>query len=99
MEFYQHIKGSLQPGVMTLEQVFAWNIRFQVLVKNQEEYDLLSAYQLMFGREIQIDIFSEWKKLNGPQEITIGDSQFLRAGNVLLPFAFSTFKQDLWAYA
>lgn len=99
MVFYKHISGTLQPGTMTLEEVFSWNVRFQVLVENQEEYDLLSAYQMMFGREIQIDVFSEWVKHSGPQPVTIGDTQFMRAGESLLPIAFTTFKRDIWNYA
>lgn len=91
MVFYQHMQGSQQPSTLSLDELFAWNIRFQVLVENQEEHDLLSAYQMMFGREIQIDVFSDWVKVHGPQEVNIGGSTFMHAGGSILPITFTTF--------
>lgn len=98
MVFYQYLQGGLQPGTMSLEQVFSWNIRFQVLVRNQEEKDLLSGYQLMFGREIQIVIWDDWLKEHGPQEIEIGGTKFTHAGGSLLPITFATFEHDMRPY-
>lgn len=95
MIFYQHMQGAQQPNTLTLDEVFAWNVRFQVLVENQEEHDLLSAYQLMFGREIQIDVFSEWLRKHGPQEVEIGGNIYFHAGDSLLPVTFTTFVYDL----
>ena len=91
MVFYQHMQGTQQPYTLSLDELFAWNIRFQVLVNDREEFDLLSAYQLMYGREIQIDIFSDWVKVHGPQEVNIGGNLFMHAGGSILPVTFTTF--------
>lgn len=61
MIFNQYINGGIQPGTMTLDQVFAWNIRYQILVKNQEEQDLLAGFCLVYGREVQVEVWSEWQ--------------------------------------
>lgn len=95
MVFYQHMQGTQQPYTLSLDELFAWNIRFQVLVNDQEEFDLLSAYQLMYGREIQIDVFSEWLRKHGPQEVEIGGHIYHCAGDSLLPITFTTFVYDL----
>lgn len=31
-ELWQHIRGHMQPEPMTIEAMFAWNIRFEVIV-------------------------------------------------------------------
>lgn len=100
MLFYQYIQGAEQPVTMSLEQVFAWNIRFQVLVRNQEEYDLLSAYQLMFGREIQIDIWDEWVKPIPTLKMTDTSISIGSVHRKLLPFTFTTWSgMDMREYA
>lgn len=98
LDFYQHINGCRQPGKMTLDQVFEWNIRFQILCLNQEEYDLLQGYQLVYGREVQVELFSEWRKTCGPQKVMIGGFEFTTAGSSPLPFTFTTFDTDLSGY-
>ena len=100
MQFYHFIQGALQPGTMSLDQVFNWNIRFQVFVQNQEEKHLIDAYQLMYGREVESHIWSEWEAKCGPQWVEIGGTSFLRAGESILPMAFATFNDvDLRAHA
>lgn len=87
--FWQHINGGRQRDPMTLDQVFAWNIRFQIMCRTQEEKDLLDAYQLMFGREVQVDIWDEWKR-----ERRMRRMKSLPSGieQKLLPITFTTFR-------
>ena len=86
---YQHISGALQPEQMTLDQMFAWNIRYQVLTQTEEERDYLFALQLMYGREIQIETWAEWNERRQAYEVTCGGR--LR----LLPVVFITFHANL----
>ena len=86
---YQHISGALQPEQMTLDQMFAWNIRYQVLTQTEEERDYLFAMQLMYGREIQIETWAEWNERRQAYEVTCGGR--LR----LLPVVFITFHANL----
>lgn len=88
--FWQHINGALQRDPMTLDQVFAWNIRFQIFCRNQDEKDLLSAYQLIYGREVQVDVYKEWMNSRGPHEVDIGGHKYMMAGKSPLPFTFTT---------
>lgn len=85
--FWQHINGGRQPNPMTLDEVFTWNIRFQIMCRTQEEKDLLEAYQLMYGREVQVDIWDDWRKQPTPAEWEIYVSKPSR----LLPITFTTF--------
>lgn len=48
-------------GEIPLEEMFALRFQFNVLVQNQTELDLFKGYELMFGRELFIDVFSHWK--------------------------------------
>ena len=87
--FWQHINGGRQPDPMTLDQVFAWNIRFQILCRTEEERDLLTAYQLMYGREVQVDVWDEWKlerRMRRMKSVPGGIEQ------KLLPITFTTFR-------
>lgn len=89
--FWQHINGGRQPEPMTLDQVFAWNIRFQIMCRTQEEKDLLEAYQLMYGREVQVDVWDQWKhqrRMRKMQSHYDHSKLELR----LLPITFTTFR-------
>lgn len=66
-----------------LQAMFNYDARYQVLCKNQEEYDLLYGYSLMFGRELELDTWEHWQ-LRRTARKALGSS--LR----LLPFVFTT---------
>lgn len=82
---YQHINGHLQtnPMTMTIEAMFAWNIRFEVITQTEEEFDYLYGLQLMFGRELEMKTWAEWK------EEFDASPQFRKKKP--LPFTFTTF--------
>lgn len=86
---YQHISGAQQPSPMTLDQMFAWNIRFQVLTDTDEERDYLYALQLMYGREIQIETWAEWNE----KRQALFDTRRMKLK--LLPIVFTTFEFNL----
>lgn len=83
---WQHISGSMQPGRMTVDQMFAWNIRFEVIVKDEEEFNYLYSLQLMFGRELEMKTWAEWK-----EEYDVCATIDHRYKKVPLPFCFTTF--------
>lgn len=47
---------------MPLEQVFDYNVRFQILCDTQDQKDYLTAMQLMFGRGVDIQTWDEWNR-------------------------------------
>lgn len=90
MLLYQHSNGA-HVGQLSLDQAMKWNIRFQILCQNQEEKDLLDAYQLMYGREVEVDIFEAWKvkrNLSRVRDHYDHSAKVLR----LLPVVFTTFR-------
>lgn len=56
-----YIRG-MPVGSMGIDQVFAYNLRYQVIVDTEEEHDYLFACQLLYGREIQIDTWDGWQQ-------------------------------------
>ena len=85
-ELWHHIRGSMQPTPMTLEAMFAWNIRFEVITQTQEEFDFLYGMQLMFGRELEMKTWAEWK-----EEWDVANLYHVKK-KFILPFAFTTFQ-------
>lgn len=45
-----------------IEQVFAYNVRFQILCDTDEQRDYLWAMQFMYGREVDIRTWETWHK-------------------------------------
>lgn len=93
MVLYQHSNGAYV-GKMSLDAVMGWNTLFQIFCQNQEEKDLLDGYQLMYGRQVQVDIFDEWMKDYGPRKVFIGGNEFMSAGKSPLPLSFTTWQTD-----
>ncbi|MNR36471.1 hypothetical protein D3C85_1543930 [compost metagenome] len=91
---YQHINGGIQPEPMSLDQMFAWNIRFQVLTYTEEQRDYLFALQLMYGREIQIDTWEGWETKRRMQDMA-AHYDHSKVKLRLLPIVFTTFKLNL----
>lgn len=85
-ELYQHLTGHQQPGLMSLDQMFAWNIRYEVITANEEEFDYLYALQMMYGRELEMKTWAEWK------EEYDASPQFRK--KCPLPFTFTTFPMN-----
>lgn len=84
MQFWQHNNGK-QFGVVGTEQVFNWGIRFQILCRDQDELDLLEGYKLMYGKDVQVDIWDEWKRKD---KSAVWGSTIQRQR--LLPITFTT---------
>lgn len=90
MLLYQHSNGA-QVGRLSLDQAMKWDMHFQILCRNQEEKDLLDAYQLMYGRGVEVDIFEAWKvkrNLSRVRDHYDHSAKVLR----LLPTVFTTFR-------
>lgn len=51
---------SLHPT--TLDKMFDHNIRFNTLVRNQREEDVLRAWELVYGRRLEIIQFKQLKE-------------------------------------
>lgn len=66
---------------MPLEQVFDYNVRFQILCDTQEQKDYLTAMQLMFGREVDIRTWDEWNK----RKATVPLEQYFRERDTSQP--------------
>lgn len=83
-----HIHNNGRPGTMTMEvdAVFAWNTRFEVIVATEEEYDYFFALQLMYGRELELKTWAEWKS-------EYDESPRMQRKRPL-PLTFTTFKMD-----
>lgn len=56
----------------TLDNLFAYKIRFQVLVDTEDQFDYLSALQLMYGREIELDTWAGWHEKKDALKATRG---------------------------
>lgn len=90
MKLYAHINGGGPDIPLTgLEEMFNYGVRFQVLTRTEEQKDFISALQLMYGREIQIETWAEWNERRQAYEVTCGGR--LR----LLPVVFTTFHANL----
>lgn len=87
---YQHISGHCQPSTMSLEQMFAWNIRFEVITQTQEQHDFLYGLQMMYGRELEMSTWAEWKEDYDTKR------QHHMRGNWKrpMPITFTTFPMD-----
>jgi hypothetical protein len=86
---YQHQNGGLFDMPITLENMFNYNVRFQVIVDNEDQLNYLYALQLMYGRELEIDT---WASLAEKREALMQTSRLkLR----LLPIVFTTSKVSL----
>jgi len=89
---YQHMQSGMFAVPFPLESVFDFNIRFQVIVDTEEQYDYLYAMQLMYGRELEIDT---WASLAEKREALM---QTNRLKLRLLPIVFTTSKVSLEEY-
>ena len=70
MQLFFTSKPSMVKGPCDIDRMLSSPTAFQVCVRNQEEKDLLYAYAVVWGREIDIEIFSnQWvvdKNPNSP---------------------------------
>lgn len=73
----------------TLESMFALGTRYQVLCQTQDEYDLLRGYSLMFGRELELDIFRKWLTKRGMRQLQ-SHHDHSKMPLRLLPVVFTT---------
>lgn len=89
VKVYQHINGAIQPHPMTVEEMFAWNIRFQIITDNEEERDYLYGLQLMYGREVELESWAEWNE----RRIALKETRRMELR--VLPFTFTTSKMNL----
>lgn len=90
MEFYYFTQSRLLPGPKwTLHQVFEYRIRFQILCQNQEEVDTITGFSLVYGREVDVCTWDQWRhrvRMSKIQE-HYGTGKLLR----LLPIVFTTY--------
>ncbi|MNQ75831.1 hypothetical protein D3C85_906370 [compost metagenome] len=86
---YQYSNGYPVARPYTLDEMFAYNIRYQVLTYTEEQRDYLFALQLMYSRELEVETWAEWNE----RRIALMDTR--RQKLRLLPIVFSTFKLNL----
>lgn len=77
--------GQLQ----TVEQMFSYSIRFQVLCKTQDELDILRGYALMFSRGLEVDTWDEWNRKRGMRQLQSHHDHSIMPLR-LLPIVFTT---------
>ena len=86
---YQHQNGGLFDMPISLEDMFHYNVRYQVIVDTEDQYNFLYALQLMYGRELEIDT---WASLAEKREALMQTSRLkLR----LLPIVFTVSRVSL----
>ena len=85
MKLWQYSNGSPIHRPYTLDEMFNYRIRYQILTKTQEELDYLKGMMLMYGRDIEIDVFLDWKHKQRCKRVA------KRAYAKLLPIVFTTF--------
>lgn len=91
MDLWLLTPGGLNEQPWSVDQVFLYKVRYQIFVRNQEEKDLLLGYSLMYGRDVQVDILSEWVERHGPKTRHIGGQEFTFAGTESpLPITFTS---------
>lgn len=89
-KLYIHIGGSVPAYAnQTIEMMFNHNVRYQVICQNQEEKDYLLGLSLVYGRQLQVDVWDEW--------LTQREADRL-CTDPLLPIVYSTFPVDLRGY-
>lgn len=85
-DLQQYFKGTLINRPYTIEEMFAYGVRFEVIVQSEEEFDYLFGLQLMFGRELEMKTWAEWK-----EEYDVLATLDNRHKKVPLPICFTTF--------
>lgn len=88
-KLWMYTKGEQLDLPVPVEQVFNYGVRFEVIVQSEEEFDYLFALQLMFGRELEMKTWAEWK-----EEYDVMGTLDVRYKKVPLPFTFTTFPMD-----
>lgn len=89
-DLYLHI-GNAVPNTCnrSIDQMFNHNIRFQVICQNQDEKDYLGGLCLVYGRQLQVDVWDEWLAQRKADKLCT---------EPLLPIVYSTFSIDLRGY-
>ena len=90
MELYCNVNGApAEKPSWSIDQLFNYGVRYQVLCKTQEEVDELQAYQLLYSRELDVQTFDQWKLKQRMSKIKAhyGDGKQI----FLLPIVFTTF--------
>lgn len=84
---YLHTGSSIPEGAIhSIDAMFNHNIRFQVICRNQEEKDYLAGLGLVYGRQLQVDVWDEWYAQRQADRLST---------DPLLPIVYSTFPIDL----
>lgn len=61
-KLWMYAHGVKRDFPFTLDEVFNYNIRFQILCDTMDQRDYLWSLQLMLGREVDIRTWAEWKR-------------------------------------
>ena len=88
-KLYHHINGGIQPGTVTVDRPYQHGIRCQIFVRHQDEHDYLSALNLMYGRDIEIHIWDDWRNTRRMVLETSGPRM------KVLPYAYTTWHCNL----
>ena len=86
---YQHQNGGLFDMPITLDNMFNYNVRYQVIVDTERQFDYLFGLQLMYGRELEMDTWAGWNE----KRIALMETRGLKLR--LLPIVFTTSKISL----
>lgn len=62
MQFWITINHEVSEHPVSVDYVFSWNIRYQILCSTQDELDEIQGWQLIYGRKVEADTFDNWKK-------------------------------------
>lgn len=90
---YMHVNGGVLQIMPPVDRPWKDNIRCQIFCQNQEEYDYLSALNLMHGRDIEIHIWDEWLKSKTTfweYDSAKAESTFVQRRPRVLPIAYTT---------
>lgn len=89
MQLRNYLNGDDTKALWSMDRVFNYGIRFQILTQTQEEADYLTGLQLLYGREVQIDTLNQWKQKARLSQVT---AHYRRTAPILklLPVVFTT---------
>lgn len=91
-KLWVHTNQWMHDNPVDVDRPYRDNIRSQIFCKNQEECDYFQALNLMHGRDIEINIWDEWRAMN--RTLREGGTREAR----VLPFAYTTWPAHLRGY-
>lgn len=89
IQLWMHARGHQLDLPVAVDKMFAYPVRFEVITQTEEEFNYLYALQLMFGRELEMKTWTEWK-----EEYDVYATIDARYKKVPLPICFTTFPMD-----